>query len=135
MASRIPRGIRNNNPGNIRYNGIEWQGLATPPSDGAFCVFTDAHFGLRALAKLIRNYNKYYGLRTISSIINRFAPDNENNTDAYIKSVSKATGIDAHFQMDLDNTATMLQLMKAIIKHENGRQPYADEEIIKAIEC
>ncbi len=135
MAGRKPRGIRNNNPGNIRYNGIAWQGLAVPPSDGAFCVFTDAHYGLRALAKLIRNYNKYYGLRTIFGIIRRFAPDVENNTNAYIDSVSRATGIDSHYQMDLDNTKTMLALIKAIIKHENGRQPYTDEEIIKAITC
>jgi hypothetical protein len=135
MAGRKPRGIRNHNPGNIRYNGIAWAGLAVPPSDGAFCIFTDAHYGLRALAKLIRNYNKYYGLRTIFSIINRFAPGCENDTNAYIASVSQATGIDSHYQMDLDDTKTMLALMKAIIRHENGRQPYSDDEIKKAITC
>jgi hypothetical protein len=133
--SRIPRGIRNNNPGNIRYNGIEWQGLANPPTDGAFCIFRDAHHGIRALAKLLRNYYMHYGIRTIHSIINRFAPSTENLTDAYIASVCKATGFDAQTQLDLENTDVMLALIKAIIKHENGRQPYTYEEIRKAIEC
>ncbi|MDR0967520.1 MAG: hypothetical protein LBL75_01665 [Rickettsiales bacterium] len=135
QIKKTPRGIRNNNPGNIRYNGIAWQGLANPPSDGEFCIFREAHFGIRALAKLLRNYNKYYGLRTISGIIRRYAPDTENNTDAYIASVSRSMAVDAHFQMDLDNTDTMLELVKAIIKHENGRCEYKDDEITKAITC
>lgn len=74
-------------------------------------------------------------LSRLFGIIRRFAPDVENNTNAYIDSVSRATGIDSHYQMDLDNTKTMLSLMKAIIKHENGKQPYTDEEIVKAITC
>ena len=130
-----PRGIRNNNPGNIRYTGTAWQGLATPPSDGAFCVFCEPHFGLRALVKLLRNYNRYYALRTIHSIINRFAPSTENNTTAYIASVARATKFDAHTQLDLESGDVVFALVKAIIKHENGTNPYTDEEIRKAIEC
>ncbi|MDD4556520.1 MAG: structural protein [Alphaproteobacteria bacterium] len=132
---KIPRGIRNNNPGNIRYNGTAWKGLATPPTDGAFCIFTHPEFGLRALAKLLRNYNRYYGIRTIKSIINRFAPDTENNTTAYIQSVCKATGFADYQQLDLEVESVLLPLMKAIIKHENGQQPYSDQQILESIKC
>ncbi|MFV0627299.1 MAG: structural protein [Alphaproteobacteria bacterium] len=132
---KIPRGIRNNNPGNIRYNGIAWKGLETPPTDGAFCIFTHPEFGLRALAKLLRNYNRYYGIRTIKSIINRFAPDTENNTTAYIQSVCKATGFTDCQQLDLESEKVLLPLIKAIIKHENGQQPYSDQQILEGIKC
>ena len=135
MANKTPRGIRNNNPGNIRYAGTAWKGLATPPTDGAFCVFTHRQYGLRALALLLRNYNRYYGIRTIKSIISRFAPSSENNTTAYIESVCKATGFNDYEQLDLEKEAVLLPLMKAIIKHENGQQPYTDEQILEGIKC
>ena len=135
MKKQEPRGIRNNNPGNIKYTGTAWLGLANPPHDGTFCVFTDARFGLRALAKVLRNYNRYYGIRTIYRIIKRFAPATENQTDAYIKSVAASTGYDPHTQLNLESNAVLVKLMKAIIKHENGKQPYTDEEIEAAIQC
>lgn len=135
MAKHIPRGIRNNNPGNIRYNGIEWKGLANPPSDGAFCIFITPLFGLRALGMVLRNYNRYYGIRTIKRIIERFAPSTENNTAAYINSVCKATGYGDSEQLDLENNAVLVPLMKAIIKHENGKQPYTDEQIEMGLKC
>ncbi len=59
-----PRGIRNNNPGNIRH-GENWQGL-NPNSrsiDAAFCVFNTPVAGIRALAKVLINYKKIYGLK------------------------------------------------------------------------
>ncbi len=130
-----PRGIRNNNPGNIKYNGINWMGLSVPPSDGVFCVFTDAKYGIRALGKLLRNYNRHYGIRTINSIITRFAPSTENQTDAYIKSVARSTGYDPHTQLNLEDTKVLVNLCQAIIKHENGKQPYSLEEIEAAIQC
>ena len=133
--NKEPRGIRNNNPGNIKYNGTAWLGLANPPHDGTFCVFTEAKYGIRALAKVLRNYNRYYGIRTIYRIIKRFAPATENQTDAYIKSVAASTGYDPHTQLNLESNAVLVKLMKAIIKHENGKQPYTDEEIEAAIQC
>ena len=134
MMNTEPRGIRNNNPGNIKYNGINWMGLSIPPSDGVFCVFTEHKYGLRALAKLLKNYNRHYGIRTINSIIKRFAPASENQTDAYIKSVAISTGYDSHAQLNLEDQDVLVKLMKAIIKHENGKQPYTDEELRNSIE-
>ena len=135
MTNNLPRGIRNHNPGNIRYNGIAWIGLSTPPSDGAFCVFLEARFGLRALAVLIRNYKLKYGICSVSGIINRFAPSSENNTAAYIAQVCKALGCKEGDLLDIENDAVLLPLVKAIIRHENGQQPYSDEQIKESFKC
>lgn len=135
MENNTPRGIRNNNPGNLRYNGIAWEGLAAPPSDGAFCIFIEARFGIRALAVLLRNYKRKYGICSVSGIINRFAPATENNTAAYIASVCKALACEADTALDTESEAVLLPLVKAIIRHENGQQPYTDEQILESFKC
>lgn len=88
-----PRGIRNNNPGNIRW-GADWQGLKKDGKlqDPSFCVFKSPVWGIRALAKLLKNYQRLYGLNTPRKIINRYAPPNENQTQAYIQSVAHQLG-------------------------------------------
>ena len=129
------RGIRNNNPGNIRHLGLDWQGLANPPSDGAFCIFSEPKWGLRALAVLIRNYKRKHGINTIAGIIARFAPSTENDTAAYIRAVCAAVGRGPDEPLDTENEVILWPLMKAIIKHENGQQPYTDAQILEGIRC
>jgi hypothetical protein len=131
--THFPRGIRNNNPGNIRYDGTPWLGLDMPPSDGAFCRFTDAKYGIRAMAKIIENYDKKYGLNTIGQIIFRWAPPVENNSGAYANAVASALRVDPNAPLDL--ASVMPELCRAIIRHENGECPYSDEEIKKGIAC
>jgi hypothetical protein len=126
-----PRGIRNNNPGNIRYDGTKWMGLATPPTDGSFCRFSDAEYGIRAIVKIITNYNKKYGLNTIRQIISRWAPPNENNTASYINSVAAALQCHADAPLNIKNAMPLL--CRAIIRHENGACPYNDGEIKKGV--
>ena len=74
-----PRGIRNNNPGNIRW-GSDWKGLKKDgkQQDPSFCIFETPEYGIRALAKLLRNYQRLYGLNTPYRIISRYAPPTEN---------------------------------------------------------
>lgn len=70
-----PRGIRNNNPGNIVWSARNnWQGQLPhdPQIEPRFCRFDTAHNGTRALAKLLLNYRKVYGLRTVESLIARW---------------------------------------------------------------
>ncbi|MCE1635766.1 structural protein, partial [Enterobacter hormaechei] len=90
----MSRGIRNNNPGNIRW-GDDWQGLmpASQRTDKSFCQFVGPEYGLRAMIKILHNYNRKYGLKTVKEIISRWAPTNENNTDAYINHVCKCPGV------------------------------------------
>lgn len=128
---RVPsRGVRNNNPCNLRY-GSDWLGMVkdSKERDRSFCVFKSAKMGIRAAAKLFLNYGRFYDICTVRGIIDRFAPPEENDTTAYIEDVCKRTGFGREERLDLHNGEVMLSLLKAVIRHENGYQPYSDEEI------
>lgn len=117
------RGIRNNNPGNIRHSTARWQGMSPEQTDSAFVQFISAEYGIRALSKLLDTYANSYGLRTVRGIIGRYAPVTENNTSAYVNAVANALGV-APDQV-IDVAAQKQPLIQAIIKHENGIQPYS----------
>jgi hypothetical protein len=91
------RGIRNNNPLNIRLSSDKWQGQVLPQrgsGEGAFCQFYSMEYGWRAaFVILCRTYYGKYGLKTIRDLVSRWAPAKENNTEAYIRHVSDYTGI------------------------------------------
>src|SRR4051794_28501090 len=120
------RGIRNNNPGNIRKSATRWQGLASVQRDPDFCTFTAATWGIRAIARLMLTYSNQHGLRTLRGLVGRWAPPSENNTAAYMTAVASAVGIDADAEIDVEQAAVMLALVKAIILHENGENPFPD---------
>lgn len=126
-----PRGIRNNNPGNIRW-GENWKGLAPDgkSKDKSFCVFEEPKWGIRALCKVLITYNRRYGLDTVQEIISRFAPTSENDTKAYMNHVAKLLGVRPDEQIKVCNERVMFTLITSIIQHENGIQPYS-EEVIK----
>ena len=89
-----PRGIRNNNPLNIRRSKDKWQGLSTLQEDREFFKFVSMEYGWRAaFVILCKTYYGKYKLRTIRDIVTRWAPAKENNTPAYIRHVSDYTGI------------------------------------------
>ncbi|MFC3031355.1 virion protein [Pseudoalteromonas fenneropenaei] len=123
-----PRGIRNNNPLNIK-TGENWLGLAG--SDGPFVVFATSGHGIRAAGRILRTYSERHKRRTIRSIIERWAPPSENNTNAYIQFVAHKTGLDADRQLTLDDYP---KLLDAMIQMENGQQPYSLNEIKQGFE-
>ncbi len=123
-AWKVTKGLRNNNPGNIRYNPANnWQGQTGNDGTG-FAVFDSPQNGIRALAKLLKNYQNTYGLHSLQEIISRWAPPSENDTAAYISSVSQQTGFSPMDTINLNDPATLTAVVKAIIKHENGVDPY-----------
>jgi hypothetical protein len=126
----IPRGIRNNNPGNIRH-GQDWRGMRAEQTDPAFVQFESPEYGLRALFRTLRTYFDHYNLRTARGIIERWAPPTENNTEAYVQAVAAAMRVAPNQPLDIPTHFPAL--MKAIIAHENGRQPYTDEQIARGI--
>ena len=88
MTSKTPpRGIRNNNPGNLRRTDDPWQGLAETQTDTEFFVFQSPIYGIRALARTLIKYQDKHRLCTIRQLIGRWAPNTENDTVAYIKAV------------------------------------------------
>lgn len=132
-TGRTPRGIRNNNPGNIRHNSDPWQGLAERQSDVEFFTFKDPIYGIRALARTLIAYQDKHSLRSIRQILNRWAPPVENNTNAYVRAVATQTGFDADQSLDMHNFDQLKPLIEAIIQHENGQQPYSDTQLTKGL--
>ncbi|EMF7563562.1 lytic transglycosylase domain-containing protein [Serratia marcescens] len=131
QSAGTPRGIRNNNPGNIDYVGQAGATLERP--GGRFARFETAFDGLKAMARQLLRYfdGKTTGrrLQTISEIISTWAPGNENNTAAYIKRLSDMMGVSPNARLNLRDPSTMSALMGGIIHHENGRNPYSGEVI------
>lgn len=134
MEQKLPRGIRNNNPGNIRW-GSDWKGLKKDGKqlDPSFCVFKSPVFGIRALAKVLINYKKIHGLNTVRQIVSRYAPPNENQTKAYVQSVAKQLGVYPDSIIDIEERGVLTVFIKAVIRMENGIQPYSDETIQQGI--
>lgn len=134
MTRKLPRGIRNNNPGNIDRTAEKWQGMADDQSsDSRFIVFVSPEWGIRAMAKILRNYGKKYGINSVGGIINRWAPPVENDTGSYVRQVAEALGVDKHERINLEDPAILVSLIKSIIKHENGIQPYDDSQIAEGV--
>lgn len=129
-----PRGIRNNNPGNIDRTAEKWQGMAADQSsDSRFVVFSAPVWGLRALAKVLLSYQRKHGLRTPAAIIGRWAPPVENDTGAYARQVAKALGVGVDDQIDLQRPEMLQRILPAIVQHENGQQPYPAALIAEAV--
>ncbi len=112
-----PKGIRNNNPGNLIDDGTAWKGKVG--NDGHFIIFEDVGFGIRA--SLLDYHTKIVkdDLTDIQSIITKYAPANENNTSAYIAAVSKFTGLGATDDVDTTSQGA-IAFIKAIYDVENG---------------
>ena len=124
----MSRGITNNNPGNIRYSkSNNWLNQTGQDSDG-FTQFKTADDGLRAMYKLVNNYQGK-GLNTVQDIISRYAPTSENDTASYIKNVSQKMGVDPNKQLQ---TSDLNSLVSAMVFHENGSQPYNPEQYSNA---
>jgi len=129
-----PRGIRNNNPGNIDRTSERWQGMAADQSgDHRFVVFSAPVWGLRALAKVLLSYQRKYGLNTPAKIIGRWAPPSENDTEAYARQVARALGVGVDDVVDLQDPGVLARIVPAIVQHENGQQPYPADLIDQAV--
>ena len=114
------RGIRNNNPLNIRHSRDKWQGRAPRQTDPAFVQFTSMAYGYRAAFVLLRTYRQKYGCNTIRKIISRWAPENENHPESYISNVSRWTGIDPDKPIGGQDANTLIGLVAAMSRQENG---------------
>lgn len=117
---KLPRGLRNCNPGNIRITKDKWQGLRPVQEDPAFFQFTEMKWGYRALIRTLQNYRKRHGCKTIGDFIRRWAPSNENNTSGYISRVCKEMQVPDSFVPDVYDEGTMCAFAAAISQVENG---------------
>lgn len=137
-----PRGIRNNNPGNLRDFGLGWQGEAGR-DDAGYLIFNAhpahgrAYWGVRAMVKDLLDDHVRDGLRTVRAIIYEYAPPSDNNpTEAYIDTVTKALGVGPDAPIDLLRDRLQLgKMVRAMIRVENGVQPYSDAELDPGIDA
>src|SRR5579872_14880 len=115
VPENLPRGIRNNNPGNIRRSIDKWQGLADPDhqTDPDFFIFQNPIYGIRAIARILITYQDKYGLQGVKGIISRWAPSSENKTDAYVAAVVKNTGMGDYDGVDMHKYADLKAMVKA----------------------
>jgi hypothetical protein len=146
VALNRPRGIRNKNPGNLRplAGTATWKGQIAldTAKGGPFVIFGEAEgqpgefWGIRALSRLLLNYQRNHGLFTIEGIINRYAPPVENDTGSYSKIVAKSLGVSPDQPIDLISDGQLHRnLVAAVIKHENGQNPYNAALLATAVQA
>lgn len=115
----MSRGLDNNNPGNIRKGGDTFQGEKLPSTDKAFKQFTTLAYGYRAMFVTLASY--LLGMHnTIEKIISRWAPDSENNTDEYIKTVSKLSKVKPDKVLTHCDGKLFIDIVAAMSQVENG---------------
>ena len=117
MATKKPRNVRNNNPLNIRANGIEWNGSVG--DDGEFVKFESPEMGFRAAYKTLMTYRNHHGLDTIDGIINRWAPSSENHTESYVAYIREKLGIQPKLINFWDDTVPMERYPELILHMAN----------------
>lgn len=132
-APSAPRNVRNNNPGNIRVTGDNWDGASG--DDGKFVKFDSPEMGARAMAKILNNYQSKYGLRTIKDIVSRWAPAGDNNDpDAYANYVANKIGIKSMDDVDFaKNPELQAKVMRHMIDFEGGKgSGYFTPDVIRS---
>ena len=125
----MTREERINNLMGLKHSKDVFKGEVIPSTDPFFKEFEHSQDGVRAGTKILLTYVLVHGIRTIAGIINRWAPTSENDTEAYINDVCKKTGKPPYYTLtdaDIHNADFMVDLVKAIIYHENGEVTISD---------
>lgn len=125
-----PRGLALNNPGNIRHSSDHWYGMSADQPDTDFVKFQAPLWGIRAMAKILDHYVET-GAKTVRDVISRWAPPTENDTENYIQFVASA--VPCHADDTIDIVKCLYLIVPAMIKMEQGQQPYTAQVIQQAI--
>lgn len=135
------RGVRNNNPGNIRLSkSFTWKGEMTQGLDKDFCVFDKMENGLRAIFRLLANYHILHGVNTIAQIFQRYAPPSENHTTVYAKWVVDAMRDKGFMDLNIGTLLNwhdrnqMMALVECICQYESCYVP-SKRDLRRAYEC
>ena len=136
---KTPRGIRNNNPLNIRHSADQWQGACEEQKDKSFVQFKSMAYGYRAAWKTLQSYYNRFCMKsqpfTVRNIIGRWAPPKENDTESYIRSVLSLSGIGGKENLlppeNVDCYYRLSKLLEAMTCMECGiRMNQVDSEAI-----
>ena len=124
----LPRGLRNNNPLNIRHNNDTFQG-EIKGTDKNFKTFSCTPYGYRAGFVILHTYLQH-GENTIAKIVSRWSPPIENDTAKYIEFVERYSGISRHKELTTADGSDYILIVSAMSFMENGKN--ADISEIKA---
>jgi hypothetical protein len=114
-----PRGLRNNNPLNIRHNADVFQG-EIKGADKSFKTFSSMPYGYRAAFVTLCTYLSR-GWNTIEKIISKWAPPSENNTESYIANVERWSGVPRNKELTAADGADYILIVAAMSFVENGK--------------
>lgn len=114
------RGIRNNNPCNIRRTTTKWQGMSVEQTDKYFVQFVSKYYGIRAAIIILKNYYRQHHINTLHGIISRWAPLSENDTQRYIAYMSECTEWEPFRMLDMGDPATIARIVCAMAFFESG---------------
>lgn len=129
--SDLPKGMRNNNPGNIRVSSNPWKGKVPfwENTDGSFEQFTAYVWGIRAMIRNLQSYQTQRGLDTVRQIVNTWAPAADNNpTTVYVTYVADRMGISPDARINLFDMPTMRAIVRAMAHFENGMEAVTDAQ-------
>jgi hypothetical protein len=128
----IPRGIRNNNPGNLVISRIPWKGKVPVKqnTDGVFEQFTKMEYGIRAMMMDLCNDIKKDSLNTVRKLLTEYT---KTDLESYIKTVCRITGLKENDKL-IPGEDTIFSLISAMSFVENGGYHITDEQINRAWE-
>ena len=122
-------GVSNKNLLNVRPNADEdnpWLGQSGV--NKGYTVFESIDMGIRAGDRVLTTYGTKHGINTIEGVLSRFAPKGDNNdTEGYIKNVSKMTGIERDEKIDLSDSSVRDALLSAMVRQETGENVSGDQ--------
>lgn len=123
---------RHNNPGNLVFAGQRGATKGETVAGHTFAKFQSTEEGVAALYRQLQLYQKR-GIDTLTEIMGVYAPEGSNNTGAYIKALSKTTGLDPNQQLNFGDPATAAAMIRGISQHEAGRSYLNDQQILSGI--
>ena len=127
---------KNNNPVNMRYYGVGWNGERPAGlSKGDFTRFDTPQNGARAGIRNLMTLGKRHGF-TLNGIMPKFSPSSENDTGRHIRNISSISNIPPDKVLDPNNTGQMVDLLRGVIGAESGRKAlnwYTPQELTNAV--
>lgn len=119
IYENTPRGLRNNNPLNIRHSRDRWQGARGEQTDKSFVQFCSMSYGYRAAWRVLASYRKRFEEEgkplTPRNIIRRWAPPSENDPEAYLRTVCRLTGLGGNERLEWETLCGRERMVRLLM--------------------
>ncbi len=109
---------RNNNPGNC-HSGSTSAKFNEIGKNGSFAIFPSYSDGYDCMEYVVFNN---YGSYTIAGMVEKYAPPEENDTEAYIRMIVNETGLGRNTVLNSLNSSNRKKLLEVMIKMEGTKK-------------